>query len=158
MRCLRSIFYANPWIAQRAFKGVVEISQNWLVVESQFSLLVRGNAVERAVRRTTCTDIAKWSGGTLQSSQVRALCSTPPARMLGALGLLNPFGTSVTTIRATSFLMAVCWGHGPPQTFQTFCSGQRRRPSPFWTRSRVFWGFLDTVKLRRQLFARIPSS
>lgn len=57
MCALRSIFYANPWIEQHAFKGVVEIRQNWLVVESRFSLLVRGTDVEWAVRCAACSDI-----------------------------------------------------------------------------------------------------
>lgn len=97
MRSLRSIFYANPWVEQRAFKGIVEISQNWLVVESRFSLLSRSSAAERAVRSAACADIARWSGGSLRSSQVRELFCTPLS--VGGLGPVESvFGSCVTTL------------------------------------------------------------
>ncbi|KAL3217229.1 hypothetical protein MRX96_006128 [Rhipicephalus microplus] len=66
MCSLRSICYANPWIEQRAFKGLVVIFQNWLIVESRFSLFGPTDVGERFIRRCACADIARWSGGLTQ--------------------------------------------------------------------------------------------
>lgn len=96
MRSLRSIFYANPWIEQRAFKGLVEISQNWLVVESRFSLLATTRSPENFVRRAACADIARWSGGSLSASQVRRLYETPLS--VGGLGPVESALQGVATV------------------------------------------------------------
>lgn len=70
MQSLRSIFYANPWIEKHTFKGLIEISQNWLIIESRFSLLSRTTLPERFARHVACADIARWSGGAIMASQL----------------------------------------------------------------------------------------
>nr|WAK77486.1 MAG: RNA-dependent RNA polymerase [Totiviridae sp.] len=96
MRSLRSLFYANPWIEQRAFKGLVEISQNWLIAESRFSLLSPSRVPETFIRRVACADIARWSGGSLSATQVRCLYETPLA--VGGLGPIESVLGGVATV------------------------------------------------------------
>lgn len=84
-RCVRSIFYANPWLDTTAVSQPSEVASKWHTYYSRMSLTT-GNVLEdtRSYYYEASKDINGWLGGRFKTSEILELFHSPMS--LGGLG------------------------------------------------------------------------
>lgn len=95
-RAVRSLFYANPWIEGKQFKGVSELVNNWWVWISRFFPFVNNNRFLNWAQHQLCADVTRWARTDISVKDIKALIKTP--LQIGGLGVVETWDWSTCNV------------------------------------------------------------